>query len=309
MKLLLITQNVGSVKQNVTERFLEIVDEKEIGDMDIIVVCRQEVNGNGKDTFINFLNGNFYVKSFSLNKSSRQNIITDVYIKKPLTEINENLTKINEILKNTVQFKKTTIQAKQSTKGTLLHKYQQVFGKYSKGAVFADITYDGKKIRIVNAHLPMDATKSDLGLEYRTKKFLEISQKAENTDADYTFLTGDLNFRTVHKNQLNDLLMSHVIQNVAPKDKKFYTCKFKTHSFWNRFKTKRNTTACRAQKVNNIQIGIRNATNESCFNMKRTPSRCDRILTIGKPIVPKVYENLVLSKKYDHNGIMAIFKL
>ena len=337
MKLLLITQNVGSVKQDVTKRFEEIVKEYNkknekknkkisIEKIDIIVVCRQEVNGNGNDTFIDFNRKNdLYNPSglldshyiHRLNKSSRQNITIDIYTKKPLTEINENLTEINKNLnlKNAVQFKKTIIQAKQSTKGTLLHKYQSAFGKYSKGAVFADITYGDKKIRIVNAHLPMDATKEGLGLKYRTKKFLEISQNAEKTDANYTFLTGDLNFRIddpVHKrNQLNGLLMSHVIQNVAPNDKKFYTCKFKTPRFWNRI-TKRNTAwknnGCRKQiPVNKINSGDPQM-NKSCFTINRIPSRCDRILTIGNPIEPIVYENLVLSEKYDHNGIMAIFE-
>lgn len=159
---------------------------------------------------------------------------------------------------------------------------KKMFNNSNKGVVWIKLVLDSFSLLLVNMHLPIDTTRSDYGNEYRTKCFKESLESLSHHIDDTTLLIvgGDLNFRVVGKDQLTTLLETYTL-----KDKPLYdltgsepTCKF--------------TTKC--------------SSNVRCFDTKRTPSRCDRMLA-NKPLDVR-YKSIVLDRELDHNGIFVEFE-
>ena len=160
---------------------------------------------------------------------------------------------------------------------------QKMFNQSNKGVVWIKLVLDGFSLLLVNMHLPIDTTRSDYGNEYRTKCFKESLESLSHHIDDTTLLIvgGDLNFRVVGKDQLTTLLERYTLQ-----DKPLYdltgpepTCKF--------------TTKCVSDKIR-------------CFDTKRTPSRCDRMLS-NKPLDVRS-KSILLDRELDHNGIFVEFE-
>jgi hypothetical protein len=154
----------------------------------------------------------------------------------------------------------------------------------------------------VNTHLPMSAKSPGRGIDYRIKAFKTILTKLSPhvTENTYLFVTGDLNFRIIaDKNQLNDLLAADTLPipltDISPPSGQKYTCKFNTTG----------TTDCRHQIIRPGKA----PTDPSCFDPKREPSRCDRVLIGDKNLEMMKYETFTIGSDFDHNGIYTVFRL
>jgi endonuclease/exonuclease/phosphatase family metal-dependent hydrolase len=159
---------------------------------------------------------------------------------------------------------------------------KNMFDQSNKGVVWIKLVLDTFSLLLVNMHLPVDPTRSDYGNEYRTKCFKESLDSLSHHIDDSTLLIvgGDLNFRVQGKDQLTTLLETYTLQ-----DKPLYdltgpepTCKF--------------TTKCLSNKIR-------------CFDTKRTPSRCDRMLA-NKPLAV-TSKTIILDPTLDHNGVFVKF--
>ena len=259
----------------------------------ILVICRQEVKDPDHaplvpDTYLT-TNGLFLISEVALNSSrtkSKQNVKMAVY-SKDRTYIVEKGTIPVSIMAGVL--------------GTITN-IGQAYAGYSKGAVWTKLTKNGVSFLFVNAHLPMSAKSPGRGIDYRIKAFKTILTKLSPhvTENTYLFVTGDLNFRIITgKHQLNDLLAADTLPipltDISPPSGQKYTCKFKPIE----------ATDCRKQIIRPGEAPI----DPSCFDPKREPSRCDRILIGDKNLEMMKYETITIGSQFDHNGIYAVFRL
>jgi endonuclease/exonuclease/phosphatase family metal-dependent hydrolase len=256
---------------------------------DILVICRQEVNDKNNTDIVSksylTINRLSLASDVALNPSSSKNLKMAVYTKD--TDYN-------------VQKGIIPIDAMPGIAGSL----GSTFIGYTKGAVWVKLTKNGKSFLFVNVHAPMNSGNKGLsGLEYRTKSFKSILTKiAPYVDANtYLFVIGDLNYRMdiVGKDQLDDLLATGTLPvsltDISPPSGQQYTCKFNPSG----------SIPCRHQI---IRPGTA-PSDLSCFDPKRSPSRCDRILVGDTNLEMIKYETFTMGKHFDHNGIYAVFNL
>lgn len=159
---------------------------------------------------------------------------------------------------------------------------KNMFDQSNKGVVWIKLVLDSFSLLLVNMHLPIDTSRSDYGNEYRTKCFKESLESLSHhiDDSTLVIIGGDLNFRVVGKDQLTTLLETYTLKDTPLYDLTGSepTCKF--------------TTKC--------------SSNVRCFDTKRTPSRCDRMLA-NKPLDVRS-KTIVLDPTLDHNGIFVEFE-
>ena len=285
----ILSQNMASESTGPSEKFTPSMPHS------VLVICRQEVRDPDNANLVpeSYLSENKLVlrSEVALNdisKNTKQNVKILVYTKHTPYLIEKGVIPIS---------------AKAGVVGVIGNIYQGVAG-YSKGAAWTKLNIDyHTSFLFVNVHLPMDKHAPGLGVDYRTSAFktLLTNLLPHVTENTYLFITGDLNFRMdeAGKNQLNDLLAMDTLPisltDISPPSEKQYTCKFNPTS----------TTECRMQKI----IPGNTPRDPSCFDEKRIPSRCDRVLVGDKNLELLKYETFVIGSKFDHNGIYSVFRL
>jgi len=327
----IVTQNVGTPDDTAFETIKPDIKNPE---SDIFVLCRQEVDDRKGDPLLYLykeMKGYLHIYQEHLHNNSVKNIVTDVFIKDidTLGDIKSRITS-EKIDISPVSGKGSEGSiAKSITQG--IAKAATSFAGRTKGAVWVKIPINNTTILIINLHLPMSATEKGLGLEFRTSKFKSIINKLKSQidNSDYVFIVGDLNFRIDNgTNQLDTLINTlkspskndkyikyplHLL-DVSPDDKKKFTCRFKEQP--------NSTSTYRKCRTDQNKKNGKECFNTLKNNTARTPSRCDRILLYGHDtksseiegnspyqIQMTHYNNFMMSSLYDHNGIMAIFKL
>ena len=187
---------------------------------------------------------------------------------------------------------------------------------YSKGCLWAKLTYPSVSVLFINLHLPIKTStnsrgqlkNASMGYEYRKESFYNVLEiLKDKVDANtYVIVGGDLNFR-INANgddQLSKLLDENTPQLPIPlrelpfpngQDPSF-TCKFKE------VKSSKNIN-CRLQEISDEH-------KQECLDESRRASRCDRFLiNKSKDIYVQQYKAAVLLGESDHNGIYASISL
>jgi exonuclease III len=233
----------------------------------------------------------------SLNTTkTKQNIITNIFLKKGLVVLNVE----------------TGVIAVKPSQGKL-GKFRAFFQGhipslgYSKGCVWVKLDFGTDSILFMNMHLPVDTgDKKTLGYSFRKKMFYKILRMlSDKVDRDTQVIVGgDLNFRMEdNEDQLTRLLNNATRNNrnaipIPLKELAFpdgqepsFTCKFKEGS----------DKDCRLTPVSEHK-------NLKCADESRAPSRCDRFLVTGNPRVT-LYDTGVLLDASDHNAIFASIEI
>ena len=200
----------------------------------------------------------------------------------------------------------------------------------TKGGVYIKFKYMNKIYLVCSVHLPIDTKSEDMGNDNRIKCLEKIMTKLSeiSSDVDFLILGGDLNFRNIApevcdtqskctNDQFNIYVMNknnkdkfkianlEIIEqpNNANKleNKLVNTCKFKSEKDSGMGPIE--YSDCRLSK---------NQSNKKCFDEKRKPSTCDRILfghsstiNVSQPI----YESVVISSELDHNAVITLYEL
>jgi hypothetical protein len=249
------------------------------------------------------LNGMRLITHVSLNDNkSAQNIVLNIYIKTSGIQAPE------------VEQGKIVVQ--KGEKSGLVHLAQGFLGMYSKGAVWAKLSFPRYSILFINMHLPVKTTEGSngklknatMGNAYRTKMFKQIldllSSKVDGQT--HVIVGGDLNFRMNSKgeDQLDELLKDADLPIPLKElpfpegDKAAFTCKFKEA------KNYRNDL-CRLTELSDDSEATL-----PCADEKRNPSRCDRFLIHKhRTIRVDMYKTAVLLPHSDHNAIYTSFRI
>jgi hypothetical protein len=189
---------------------------------------------------------------------------------------------------------------------------------YSKGMVWAKLSFPESSLLFANMHLPMKKKTADLGLGLREKALgLLLPELQKHMDPRTTLIIGgDLNFRMDYQgvNQLTNLLqkkfkMLRELPFPDPSQRR-YTCKFKPLSEANSVCEMKRLTAV----PTNAETAERVAKNlqKECAASNRIPSRCDRFLykeASGKTILVNYQKALPLSAESDHNALVACIEV
>lgn len=171
-------------------------------------------------------------------------------------------------------------------------------------------------IMFIGSHFPFYPFDENY-VKAREQAFLGMVNVFMKSPSNYLFMLGDMNFRSsrdahqpdIVKDQLQDIL-DKKLENLYYMDFAFPndtpvispTCKMAI--------TRKPTDLC----TNKLDyIGIKDNYPKSCFNAKRTPSLCDRILYVTKPqsnsssIHVKSIEVLEFGaiRQSDHNAVYA----
>lgn len=189
---------------------------------------------------------------------------------------------------------------------------------YSKGMVWAKLTFAESSILFANMHLPMKKKTANLGLGLREKALGVLLRELQRHMEPRTTLIigGDLNFRMDYQgvNQLTTLLenkftMLKELPFPDPSQRR-YTCKFKPLSETN--------SACEMKRLTAVpsngttaELIAKNLQTE-CAVENRIPSRCDRFLYKegnGKTVTVKYQKALPLSAESDHNALLACIEI
>jgi hypothetical protein len=195
----------------------------------------------------------------------------------------------------------------------------------TKGGVYIKFKYKNKIYLVCSVHLPIDPKSEDMGNDNRIKCLEKIMTKLSeiSSDVDFLILGGDLNFRNIApevcdaqskctNDQFNIYVMNNkdkfkianleiIEQPNNSVNKLVNTCKFKSEK--DSKMDKKEYDDCRLSK---------NQFNKNCFDEKRKPSTCDRILfgynstiNVSQPI----YESVVISSELDHNAVITMYEL
>ena len=189
---------------------------------------------------------------------------------------------------------------------------------YSKGMVWAKLSFPESSLLFANMHLPMKKKTANLGLGLREKALgLLLVELQMNMNPSTTLIIGgDLNFRMDYQgvNQLTTLLTTKftMLKELPFPDpsQKRYTCKFKPLSETNSSCEMKRLTAVPSNKETAEEIA-KNLQTECAVN-NRIPSRCDRFLYkegIGKTLTVKYQKALPLSAESDHNALIACIEI
>lgn len=249
------------------------------------------------------LKGMRLITHVSLNDNkSAQNIVLNIYIK--ITGL------------QAPEVEQGKIVVPKGEKSGLVHFAQGFLGMYSKGAVWAKLSFPRYSILFINMHLPVKTSEGSngklknatLGNAYRTKMFKKIldllSSKVDGNT--HVIVGGDLNFRMNSKgeDQLDELLQGEGLPIPLKElpfpegDKAAFTCKFKEA------KDFRNDS-CRLTELSN-----KSEVELPCADEKRNPSRCDRFLIHKhRTIRVDMYKTAVLLPDSDHNAIYTSFRI
>jgi len=250
------------------------------------------------------LKGMRLITHVSLNDNkAAQNILLNIYIKNGGIQA--------------PQVEQGKIVIPKGEKSGLVHFAQGFLGMYSKGAVWAKLSFPRYAILFINMHLPVKTSEGSngklknatMGNAYRTKMFKQVldllSSKVDGKT--HVILGGDLNFRINSKggDQLDELLKEGGLA-IPLKELPFpegehpsFTCKFKESKDYR-------DNACRLTELTdhpeNIEL--------PCADEKRNPSRCDRFLMHkNRDINVDVYKTAVLLSDSDHNAIYTSFRI
>lgn len=265
----------------------------------------------------------FYAKQNISKQKDNNQTVYDIY------EVN-NASKIGPI--NLKFYQRLLVAVKRTTNFKLDKTAKTCLGKFPcnccKGSVGISIIGNNSKneqikLVFVNSHLPVKPKSDNLGLEIRNKAFNQtvddIIDKLIVSGDNYNVIWGgDFNYRMlpVHDqlseqislmligdyhsfkegknncgNYLTDPLNYLKCINFNP------TCKFDLKSETN----ERNYITCRKCKS-------KKSCPKDCYNDKRKPSFCDRILYEGKELVNNLYDSFYYEFS-DHNGVVAHFTL
>jgi hypothetical protein len=189
---------------------------------------------------------------------------------------------------------------------------------YSKGMVWAKLSFPESSLLFANMHLPMKKKSLNLGLGLREKALgLLLTELKKHMDPRTTLIIGgDLNFRMNYQgvNQLTTLLntkftMLRELPFPDPSQRR-YTCKFKPLSEAN--------SSCEMKRLtavpNNEGTAEEIAKNlqKDCAVSNRIPSRCDRFLykeAAGKTVSVVFQKALPLDAESDHNALVACIEV
>jgi hypothetical protein len=189
---------------------------------------------------------------------------------------------------------------------------------YSKGMVWAKLTFAESSVLFANMHLPMKKKTANLGLGLREKALgLLLRDLQRHMEPRTTLIIGgDLNFRMDYQgvNQLTTLLenkftMLKELPFPDPSQRR-YTCKFKPLSETNSTCEMKRLTAVPSNGTT-AELIAKNLQRE-CAVENRIPSRCDRFLYKegnGKTLTVKYQKALPLSAESDHNALLACIEV
>jgi len=226
---------------------------------------------------------------------------------------------------------------------------------FTKGAVYIRLKNKNFDLLFVNLHLPIltdDTNKigNEFGLQYRTKCLLYVLNQLKDqnvyTDNTIIFVGGDLNFRItslindIDTDQLKQIFDKMPTALTNFEDQLFTkinedntnkrTCKFES---FKKYKKKLEEQSLKEQDLKEQDlkeqdlkeqdlksyIKCRNGnpkTDKTCFNNKRIPSFCDRILTRNPInnssnyiIAESTQEIIPLLLSSDHNAVINQFTL
>jgi len=297
MKVTLVSQNMAAENINNVENDI-FTDTFKQTKPDIYVEFSQEDNRPVDETSIvssQLMNGYKNVCVQSLSPKQKFNIVTKVYSKSNTVElVDSGKVEINK-------FSGVITSALESGLGRLV-TYA------TKGSSWVLIKDMSQNILFINMHLPIDTGKlalvqnSSMGNKYRiesmTRCFKTIFKQIENKVNIHTlkiFIGGDLNFRVIdHNDQLSNFLKE---------DREF--SEEVTFPFFelstNLGSTCKYLTTCDSNRTDK----------QECLDAKRSPSRCDRMLTNVPLSNLRVLNenNFVINPLLDHNAIIISVEL
>ena len=287
MIIRILSQNMAA--KEISNVSSTIVTDTFASKPDIYVEFTQEDNRNIDESSIieeTLLNGYHNICVEALSAKQHFNVITKVYSKKENTHI----------------IKKKSGHVKINALSGLLSGVESTLSliRYpTKGASWALISCGKDDILFINMHLPVDTGKfslslfknESLGNEYRIKSMVDCVNtilKEIGTNPLKIFIGGDLNFRVIGVDQLKTYLTQDSTKSEFPfvelSTDLGSTCKY--------------LTSCSLDRTNKRE----------CLDTKRSPSRCDRILTNTNAKVLDEH-NFVMDPTLDHNAILLTLDL
>lgn len=296
-------------------------------ELDMIVLCFQEYDTNSSvaDDFAKYLNQEKCdPKWLHLSKqydgmyiSKDKGVQCDMVFEKKCAD--ENTTFPAESLKYnllTAVYVRENLQIKSVLMDTYYHGKnavtQEAWSRLAKNKLSLKtvMTIDGKKLTIINSHLPMDTSDhkptdaNTIGVKKRQEIMSQIISDLNQKNDDNVLWTGDFNFRTFEGGEQLDAVITNFDKFTENKRHFSPTCKIEK---------KTATRACRRNAANS------NAVKDEClvmYDKKRMPSFCDRVLHRGAVKVekysaffPETNGKTSVMEKSDHNPVYAEFTL